>query len=581
MVYGQHGVHANSEPDTAGITFVELNTMMRLMLQHQSLVLNSIKYGMVAAQFYKAEERPFYILFEALAELLPKHKLATPAMLTTTIQAWIAEGYISGTDNAVAFLLGDPEDKEWPGFIAAAVTAAPGDEAAAKAERRYLEHLISQFLAERHFQRDIPVSLGLASGGVVDIRTQLNEWSVKAANASFLGREVTSSADMPSIGGEIQLPPSLEVTGLPWIDEYLGGVRAGDMLGCMGPTGGGKTTLLCVMAVRMAQNYYARQQNKLSVFIGYEEGSSKMAYMFWSAAAHIARERFMNLVAKEDGSDAVAAFWASLSDSTRPYDYDLTLPENKNGKIILGERERWELTQDWYNKHFVFLDFSSNSSAGDGYGSGGVPEIISVLNKLREDRNADIGFVGIDYAGLLMNRYLGTNNATKHKDQIWREMQNLPDELRTQVAENFKAVVFLAHQLAGGDTKKIPVYRYTDHLCAQGSKAFAENLRGCLCINRQCPKTRVSTINWSKIRSSVPVNPYGLVRQNFTYVDMLLVNDEYVASETTRSIVKRGETGLVVPSGFDAAAGSAFSAKKKEVSLNAAPDKFGAALVDE
>jgi hypothetical protein len=105
----------------------------------------------------------------------------------------------------------------------------------------------------------------------------------------------------------------------------------------------------------------------------------------------------------------------------------------------------------------------------------------------------------------------------------------------------------LAHQLAGGDVKKIPPYRYVTHLDAQGSKAFAENLHACLCINERDKVVNVSTFNWSKIRASVPVTPYGLIKMDPHVVDMHLVTDTYEACETARRIVKKGEAGYVAP----------------------------------
>ena len=126
-------------------------------------------------------------------------------------------------------------------------------------------------------------------------------------------------------------------------------------------------------------------------------------------------------------------------------------------------------------------------------------------------------------------------------------MQQLPDELKTQVAIPLNATVFLAHQLAGADIKNRPVYRYVEHLDSQGSKSFAENLHSCLCINKRDPETGVSTINWSKIRARVPVTPFGLIKLDSYVVDVHLVNDQYVASETSRRIIRKGETGLVTP----------------------------------
>jgi len=134
----------------------------------------------------------------------------------------------------------------------------------------------------------------------------------------------------------------------------------------------------------------------------------------------------------------------------------------------------------------------------------------------------------------------------------------------------FDCTVMLAHQLAGGDIKKIPAYRYVTHLEAQGSKAFAENLHSCICINTRDPETRVSTINWSKIRAMVPTTPYGLIKMDDTVVNIHLVNEDYVASETSRRIIKKGEDGLVAP--------DASSGLKRKRSASSGVDHFGSDL---
>jgi hypothetical protein len=149
-------------------------------------------------------------------------------------------------------------------------------------------------------------------------------------------------------------------------------------------------------------------------------------------------------------------------------------------------------------------------------------------------------------------------------------MQQLPDNIRTNIAVPFNCTVMLAHQLAGGDIKKIPPFRYVDHLDAQGSKAFAENLHACVCINAKDEAVNVSTINWSKIRAHLPVTKYGLIKLDPDVVDVHLVNKEYEACETARRIVKKGEVGFVAP---DAA--TAFKQPKRKI------DTFGQEMLGE
>lgn len=565
MADGKYGTKkVNAEP---ALEYPEIVLMVRGMLQHQQLVRDALKLGLRPEHFNGASERSFYYLFAALSNLYEKYGLVSRDMLRTELQAWESGGAFVTIPEVMPFLCGDdtPEDN---GFIVEAFTTAPTDEKQVKAERAHVESLLQRFVRDRVIRDGLQRELKSAAtaGTPAGLGDSLDKWTRQAQAVDYLGRTITNNAVMPSFGTKIVLPPPPEVTGIPWIDNYVGGFREGDIIGVAGPYSGGKSTLLSVAAVRMAQNYYARGQNKLSVFICYEDTDAKVNHIFWSAAAHIERSLF------ESGE----RFWELMSCSTNLKDYDRHLPENKNGKIVLGERERWELAREWLNKHFLSLDFSANSVNGRGYGNGGVAEIASVLDKVRDDTGMDIGFIGIDYAGLMLNRNLALDSKTKNSEQIWRPMQQLPDELKTKVGIPLNATIMLAHQLAQGDIKNRPPYRYVDHSDCQGSKAFAENLHACMCINTRDPDTRVSTINWSKIRARVPVTQFGLIQMDPVVVDIHLVNDQYIASETSRRIVKRGEAGLVTP---DPEVAANLMAKKKP-KVGRGVDHFGASLID-
>lgn len=508
----------------------ELPTMLRGMLRYQNLLKDAARNGMQEGQFATdVTELPFLYLFAAMKNLMGVHGALTKDMLITELSYWAAAGSMPINAEAAEQLCA---------FVAAAFDDPLPDSAGAKAEKQYLEGLIQRFLNDRLIKPALEKTLNESSPGYTSrLDEKLSQWTKAAQSVRQIGRVAENSAVMPAFGEPIILPPAPVPTGMAWLDNYTGGVRPGDINGVLGPYSGGKTTLLAVAAVRMAQNYAARGENKLSVFIGYEDGADKTKHMFWSAAGNIERQLFLS-----NEKD----FWTSFSDRGNLKPYDKELPQNRNGKIVLGERERWDLAMPWVNKHFVSLDFSANADNG-GYGKGGAREIQAVLEQLAETRGMEIGAVCIDYAGLLVNRELAMDPRTRNTDQVWRQMQQLPDQLKTDVAVPMGATIFLAHQLAGSDIKKIPAYRYVTHLDAQGSKAFAENLHSCLCINTRDPDTKVSTINWSKIRAHVPATPFGLIKMDPAVVDIHLVNDEYTASEKSRRIVRLGEEGLVGP----------------------------------
>lgn len=541
--------------DETPVTLEEVKTMLSGMLVRASMLSDAIRLGLDAGHFNQAGETGLYFLFAAMKNLSAKHGALTETMLMTELQSWHSGGYMPLGPDQVTFLFGEAEK---PGFIAQAFAAPKLDVKEEQAQKSYIEQILRRFMNARVIKQQIQTAIrgGSGSSAPVNLKSELSRWAQEAQAVDFIGRDVENAALMPEFGTKIQLPPPPVPTGMPWIDKYIDGFRAGDIIGLLGPFAGGKTTLLSTAAVRMAQNFFSRGENKLSVYVCYEDGASKMNHLFWSAAAHVERKLFVDV-----------NFWDNFSHRDNLKAYDRLLPENKNGKIILGERERWKAARDWVNKHFVFLDFSDNASTG-GYGGGGVPEVYSALSRLAERRQMEIGFVAIDYAGLMLNRELGKEKSTKNMEQVWRPMAQLPDNIRTQIAVPMGATVMLAHQLAGGDIKKIPPYRYVTHLDAQGSKAFAENLHSCLCINTRDPASNVSTINWSKIRALVPQTPFGLIKMDEHVVNIHLVNDQYEACETSRRIIKKGEAGFVAPDEIG-------SLKK----TNSRIDKFGSDIL--
>lgn len=519
--------------DDSPLTFDEVCAMVRGMLRYRTTLQDAIRLNLEAAHFNQIGETSLYFLFSAMRNLFTLHGALTEEMLTTELRSWHSGGHMHLSPEDFAFLFGTPEAE---GFISAALRAPKLPDREELAEKKYVEEILRRFMNARIIKQQLHNTFRtLETGAPAGLHDILSQFTTKSQAINFIGRDINNAAFAPEFGTPIVLPPPAVATGMPWIDQYIEGFRAGDIIGLLGPYSGGKTTLMATVAVRMAQNFHSNGEQKLSVYICYEDGAEKMNPLFWSAGAHIARSQFKK-----------GNFWEDFSDREHLKAYDYHLPENKNGKIVLGERERWDAFRPWFNTHFVFLDFSDNPSSG-GRGSGGVPEIVAALTRLKELNKMEIGFVAIDYAGLLLNRELGKDSKTKNMEQVWRPMQQLPDNVRTSIAVPFGCTVMLAHQLAGGDIKKLPPFRYVDHLDAQGSKAFAENLHACLCLNKKDEAVHVSTIHWSKIRAHRPQDPRGLIKLDPDVVDVHLVNKEYEACETARRIIKRGEAGFVTP----------------------------------
>jgi hypothetical protein len=518
------------------ITMPEVVVMVQCLLRYSATLRDSIGLGLDSSHFYGANEMPFSFVYSVAAQLYKQHGALTAQMIITELQALRASNAMFISPEAFEYLTGPT------GFVQTAFQPAPEDRIAARAERQHAEGILRRFIRARVISPAVQSVVNIGDGVVdKDLETKLHELTKKTQAVSYVGQDLENAARMPNIGEPIRVPPPRVPTTIRWIDEYIGGFRAGEVVGVLGASGGGKTTTLSTIAVRMAQQFSLMSPDKIAVYVGYEDPAEIMTPLFHSAAAQIPRAMF------QEGFD----LWSNLSDSNNLKAYDRELPMNRNGEIILGERERWLAAQQWLNDHFWYLDFSVNSETG-GRGNGGVPEIAAALEQLSESTGKKIGCVCVDYTGLVVEREIMSGRYGRANiDNPHRQIKNVPDQLRTMVAGPMQCTVVLAHQLAGNEVQNLPPHRYVDHLSAAGSKAFAENLHACLCINKYDPKTFVSTINWSKIRASRPERSTGLVKMNDTYVDIALVNDEYTLSESGRCILRRGDVAPVTPDEVD------------------------------
>ena len=529
--------------DDAPLTRDEILSLFRGFIRYPSLLQDAIRVDFNES-FFKGGENVFFVLFGAIRGLYQEFRVVSKEMLTTRLLAWYEQGTTGLQDSDIVFLFGHQDGQ---GFLAEAFDTPMPDAQTQRGEKQFLETVLKRFMNARLIKPNLQnlLNRGTEDSYPLQFRGLLDRWTRVAQRVDHIGVPTLNAAQMPTFGAEIVLPPPAMATGMPLIDQYLGGIRPGDVIGVLAPYGGGKTTLLATIAVRLAELYYTTGQNKLSVFVGYEDGAERMSPLFWSAAARIDRNLFIN---------AGAAFWGQLSERNNLKDYDRNLPENRNGEIMFGERERWEAAMNWFNRHFVFLDFSYNTATG-GRGAGGVSEIKAALERLAEERGMEIGNVCVDYAGILVERELAASGSAAAKSDlhaIIRPIKQVPDDLRIHIAVPMRSAVFLAHQLAPGEVKKFKPYQYIGHLDASGSKSFAENVHSCLGINQRDHNHKVSTIYWSKIRMGEPLSRYGLMKMDDTVVDIHLVNDEYVACAASRAIMRKGDVRPVGPAPAEA-----------------------------
>jgi hypothetical protein len=534
------------------LTEPEIEAMLRGFIRNDRLFSEALRAGLTADHFaVNPSELRFYALVGSMIALREKHGQLTKAMLVHYIAGLVVNNLVALSSAELTALIGDT-DTNTTGLIEDAFDAPVLSDEKEKAERSYAESILKRFLNSRLIKQSLQSALNRAHGDTspVDIDKLLDSFCQKSQRVRHVGASVENAAAMPKFNDmTITLPPPPDPTNIPWIDSYIGGIRPGDLLGVLAPFGGGKTTMLISAAVRIAENYHLTNQNKLAVFVGFEDGADKTKHLCWSAAAHIERKLF--------SLHETTKFWLQFSSAAagnlKPYEFEL--PENQNGKVLLGEQERWEASDEWYNKNFVYLDFA-HTGGHNALGSGGPVELSETLHKLAEDRKAEIGFIAIDYAGLMIERMAASESMmlnAKVQESMWRYIKTLPDQLRRHVADEFNATVLIAHQLAPGDIRTYKPNRYVHHHDSQGGKSFAENLHACFCMGMRDLSTKAATIYWSKIRAYMPPSQVGIIKIHDHYVGVDLVTDKYRVCNSTKRIVDKKDAfggavgGIVAP----------------------------------
>lgn len=510
------------------LTYPDIAAMLRGLLRYDRLFGEAYRAGLRPEHFaHNTGEKAYEIIYGSMCALRDAHGAVTKTMLIHHIASLIVGNHVQLTADENVFILGDSHGTQ--GFIEEAFDAPALTPEQESAERHHAESILRRFLNSRLIKQSLQTVLNrTVNSAPQDIDKLLESFCRQSQRIKHVGETLDNAAALPMFGSAIKLPPPPEPTGVAWIDQYIGGIRPRDLIGLLAPFGGGKTTMGISAAVRIAENYALTNQNKIAVYVCFEDGAEKMRHLCWSAAAQIERKLFD----MKGVDDDINKFWASFSTSANLKDYEFALAINQNGKIFQGERERWEAIADWYNKHFVFLDFAHSEGAG-ARGNGGPVELAEVLKRVAEDRKCEIGFIVLDYAGRMIDRMIGI----EAQDQLWRYIKLLPDELRRHIADEFNSTLLIAHQLAAGDIKSYPSSRYSHHHDSQGGKSFAENLHACCCLGMRDIDTKVATLHWSKIRAFMPETPLGLVKIHEHYVDVNLVNDKYRACKTAKKIL--------------------------------------------
>lgn len=542
------GLAGRVVPTTAKISKPELDVLFMCAAQRRDFYLELARD--IDSHLFSAEgELAFEVLWLVLGYIYTETDTVTPASFAAMVGRVVQTRGAAENNFLENVLLGRGGYHEI--LFVIPVTSNDIDIARSVARR---------FLLERRVET--PLRRVLSSAGAnspADLQAILETANRDAA-------KITSMGDLPIVavadafGSTIEPAAVFESTGLGWLDRRINGQVRGTCNAILGPTGGGKTTFAISKAVGSARQAWIEAQQlraagvqavpELVVLVTSEESADLLKPRLQSAAFSIPRQTLEQLTDWRQLSSALSGL--------REYERDLTEaqrygPLGAVGGIpqidVLSERERYELHSDWFNQCCVVIDLSGSAEHPNA-GSGFIPEIATILERLCESRGQRIREVIIDWAGAVCERYIQTNSKLRMDDM--RHLLNaFGDECKRRIAINFNCVVWVTHQLKAALGKAMPS-KLMHHSEAAESAGFAVHMATVGCLGTEDKRTGVRMLNFSKTR----LVPYIATRPTCLaihplFCEMIDVTDTYTIDNNNGQIVSSREARQIGGFGFN------------------------------
>jgi len=326
----------------------------------------------------------------------------------------------------------------------------------------YCRDQLRRFLDERAFR--LPLVRAANAGTTADeLSARLDELQHKRRH--FATARQLPSLLAPAFGAAMPPASIYHPTGIPLIDDQLGGQREGDVNGILAFQGAGKTLLSGQIIVESARLAAAAGDTAgWSVLLTVEEPATRAMPRLLSCAAGVDRRKLSRYA------------WGEFTRADGPR-------EDYERHQSAGERERYEAATAWFNRAVCILDLSGSTDHPTA-GTGGVGEIADMLDRLTQATGRGIRTVAVDWAQPLVERAMPAGR----EDAVTRHLAALGDQLRRQVAERFAATVWIAHQLRSElATAKHAAATVADHTDAMACKGFAMHMSSCLVMSAPEP----------------------------------------------------------------------------------------------
>jgi hypothetical protein len=288
----------------------------------------------------------------------------------------------------------------------------------------------------------------------------------------------------PAPGTELVPAADYVPTGLAWFDERFTGQQRQDVVGVIGVTGGGKTTLGVHVAVTLGRRAFTEEghRGEQVLYFSFEETVRRLRPRFQAAAFGIPRE---TLEVLRDVND--------LSRIRLPYEQAMCA--TASGELP-SEFDRYVLGMEWLNSSVVGFDMVGDEVPGVGQGY--VPEIAQMATMHQQRTGRGVRAVIIDWAGVACDRYRTAMG--KPDSELRHLLRAFGEACRLQIAIPLNTTVWILHQIAGAACNLSPA-KLLHHNDAAEAKSFADNLSLCMCIGNPDRNSGCRLMNFSKVRN--------------------------------------------------------------------------------